>query len=189
MKHETTNIKTKALLSSSLKKIMQRKPLSKISVTDIITVSDVNRKTFYYHFDTVYDLLRWTFEQETFEIVKQFDLAIEYSEALIFVMEYIESNEYIINCISDPMGLDAMRQFFFLGCFDLVKKILGFSEEQANKKLNEEYKKFLCVFYSTAVSGILLDWFMDKRKEDKQLVCDRISATIKKSINGVLEGK
>lgn len=48
MKHETTTLMTKKALASSLKKIMEQKPLGKISVREIIEDCGVNRKTFYY---------------------------------------------------------------------------------------------------------------------------------------------
>ena len=54
MKHEITSLNTKKTLSASLKKFMERKPLSKISVSEIIADCGVNRKTFYYHFDDIY---------------------------------------------------------------------------------------------------------------------------------------
>ena len=57
MKHEVTTYNTKRSLADSLKKLMQSKPFSKISVSEIIKLSGVNRKTFYYHFADIYALL------------------------------------------------------------------------------------------------------------------------------------
>ncbi|MGN1367950.1 MAG: TetR family transcriptional regulator, partial [Aristaeellaceae bacterium] len=50
MKHEITSLNTKRTLAESLKRLMQKKPLSKITVSEIIADCGVNRKTFYYHF-------------------------------------------------------------------------------------------------------------------------------------------
>ena len=74
MKHEITSMNTKKLLSSSLKKLMEHKKLSKITVSEIIADCGVNRKTFYYHFKDIYDLLKWTLELETVEMLKNFDM-------------------------------------------------------------------------------------------------------------------
>lgn len=46
MKHEVITLNTKKTLSASLKKCMERKPLSKITVTDIVNECGLNRKTF-----------------------------------------------------------------------------------------------------------------------------------------------
>ncbi|WP_295208123.1 TetR family transcriptional regulator [Ruminococcus sp.] len=39
------------------------KPLSKITVSEIVADCNINRKTFYYHFEDVQSLLKWTLEQ------------------------------------------------------------------------------------------------------------------------------
>lgn len=63
MKNEVISLNTKKALSSALKETMRHKAFSKITVKEIIEHCDVNRNTFYYHFDDIYALLRWTLER------------------------------------------------------------------------------------------------------------------------------
>lgn len=44
-----------------MKKLMEKKPFSKISVGDICEDCGMNRKSFYYHFRDKYDLVNWIF--------------------------------------------------------------------------------------------------------------------------------
>lgn len=83
MKHEGASLQTRKALSAALKAQMEHKPLRKITVNDLIGMCDLNRKTFYYHFTDIYDLLKWTLEQEAVEVVKQFDLLTNYHDALL----------------------------------------------------------------------------------------------------------
>ena len=53
MKNEEMSLRTKQALAASLKRTMLKKPLSKISVRELIEDCNVNRKTFYYHFDEI----------------------------------------------------------------------------------------------------------------------------------------
>lgn len=46
---------TKRLLTDSLKRQMEQKPLNKISIREICDGCGVNRQTFYYHFADLYD--------------------------------------------------------------------------------------------------------------------------------------
>lgn len=69
MKYEITTYNTKRTLADSLKKAMKSKSFSKITVSEIIKDCGVNRKTFYYHFDDIYALLKWMFEEEVIEVV------------------------------------------------------------------------------------------------------------------------
>ncbi|MBO6100073.1 MAG: TetR family transcriptional regulator, partial [Spirochaetaceae bacterium] len=55
---------TKDALAAALKQMMNVKPIGKITVKDLVEICGVNRQTFYYHFDDVYDLLEWVFEED-----------------------------------------------------------------------------------------------------------------------------
>ena len=106
------SLKTKQRFAEALKHSMERKPLSKISVTELADACYVNRKTFYYHFQDIYDLLKWTLEQEAIEVVKNFDLVVNTEEALRFVMDYVDKNKHIINGAFDSMGYEEIKRFF-----------------------------------------------------------------------------
>lgn len=54
---------TKRALAQSLKKLLQTKPLSKITINDIAEDCGVSRMTFYYHFADIYDLVEWTCQE------------------------------------------------------------------------------------------------------------------------------
>ena len=55
---------TKMALANSLKALMQEKSFHKISINDICNGCNMNRKSFYYHFQDKYDLLNWIFDTE-----------------------------------------------------------------------------------------------------------------------------
>ena len=50
---------TKRALEQSLKNLLQQKPLSKITISDITEDCGISRMTFYYHFKDIYDLVEW----------------------------------------------------------------------------------------------------------------------------------
>ena len=52
---------TKKAMASSLKKLLETKTLSKITVSDITDDCEINRHTFYYHFQDIYDLVEWIY--------------------------------------------------------------------------------------------------------------------------------
>ncbi|MEG1430525.1 MAG: TetR family transcriptional regulator, partial [Oscillospiraceae bacterium] len=56
---------TKKALAASLVRLLSEKPLDKITVVDIAEDCEVNRQTFYYHFQDIYDLVEWYFMSET----------------------------------------------------------------------------------------------------------------------------
>ncbi len=187
MKHEITSLNTKKTLAESLKRIMKKKKFSKITVSEIIADCGLNRKTFYYHFEDIYALLKWTLESEAVEVVKQFNLIAEYEEAILFIMDYIEQNDYIISCAFDSIGRSEMKRFFFADFGELIFSLIDSAEKETGKPLDAEYKDFLCFFYTEALSGILIDWVKNRKDQDRQKVMEYLVKTMKDSLLGILE--
>ena len=50
---------TKLALEESLKRLLLKKPLDKITINDLTTDCGISRMTFYYHFKDIYDLVEW----------------------------------------------------------------------------------------------------------------------------------
>lgn len=50
---------TKNALEASLKKLMLKKPLDKITIQDLTQDCGISRMAFYYHFKDIYDLVEW----------------------------------------------------------------------------------------------------------------------------------
>ena len=63
---------TKLLMAQALKKLIKDRPFSKITVQDIVDECNINRNTFYYHFENNYDLLYFTYSQEVQNIAESF---------------------------------------------------------------------------------------------------------------------
>ena len=87
MTNEEMSLKTKRALADALKTAMKTKKLSKITVSELICACNINRKTFYYHFQAIYDLLKWMLEQEAIAAVNNFDLVVHTEAAIRFVMD------------------------------------------------------------------------------------------------------
>ena len=79
IKENKATKKTKTELASALKGLMRTKPFNKITVSELVEKANINRKTFYYHFDNIYSLLKWMFDEEAVLIFKDITLLDNYS--------------------------------------------------------------------------------------------------------------
>ncbi len=152
MTHEETSLRTRRLLCNSLKELMKHKSFSKITVSELIRDCNINRKTFYYHFEDIYALLKWMLEQEAIEVVAQFDLLIDYRDAFDFVIEYVKSNSYFLNCIYDSVGRDELKRFFYQDFIGLVEKMIRNTE----KKWEPPFLMISVLFYAIYIQKGLL---------------------------------
>lgn len=189
MRHEVTSYHTKKALAQSLKKAMNAKALSKITVSEIVNDCGVNRKTFYYHFEDIYALLKWMLEEEAIEVVKSFDLLVNPEEALTFVMDYVDDNKHILNCAYDSMGREGMKRFFLADFCGVVGSIIDSIEADLGTPVPEDFKAFLTTFYTEALSGMLINYFQDKERRSRQELMEYILFILKNSIPNLLREK
>lgn len=186
MGYEIASEKRKRMIADSFKKIMQRKSFSKITVREIIDDCGINRKTFYYHFEDMYSLLKWTLEQEAIEIVRQYDLLVEHEEALRFVMDYIEKNDAILNNIYHSVGKGELKRFFYADFIGITRSIIDRVEKSERLTVSESYKAFVERFYTEALAGILQEWITDPSVRNREEMIRYISTILRSTIPNAL---
>lgn len=179
MKHEVTTLNTRRAIAESLKRAMKKKPFSKITVSEIISDCGINRKTFYYHFDDIYSLLKWMLEEEAITVVKAFDLIQNYEDAIRFVMDYVEENDYVINCVCDSIGQEGMKQFFYDDFIGITQSVIEQAAKQSEKPHEPDYLLFLAQFYTEAIAGSLLEWVKNMKSRDREKTMTYLCATVK----------
>jgi probable dihydroxyacetone kinase regulator len=178
MTHKEATLQTKTALATSLKKFMSKKPLSKITVSEIIADCNVNRKTFYYHFDDIYALLKWTLEQEAVDVVKDFNLLNDYEEVIRFVVRYVRENAHILNCAYDSMGRDELKRFLYHDFESLIRRAVNDTEKNCGLSVTEDFKTFLSDFFTEAAASKLVNCFQDSNDPDVDQIIRHISVMI-----------
>ena len=186
MKHEITSLNTKKMFAASLKGFMEKKPLSKITVSEIVNDCGVNRKTFYYHFEDIYALLKWMLEQEALEVIKQFDLLVDCREVVLFVMNYVRQNKHLLCCAYDSMGRDELRHFFCIDFMGILRNMIDSTEKQLKLHIDEDFKTFLSHLYAEAISGLLVSEFTSNEDHDPEKAVEFFSLVIQSSIPSAL---
>ncbi len=185
MKQKEISLHTKKQLADALKKAMQKKPFSKITVSELIADCNINRNTFYYHFEDIYALLRWMFEEEAIAVVKHFDLLVDYEEAITFVMDYIEQNDHILNCAVDSISRDEMKRFFYADFISIISSIIEDEQERSGITLEPDYRNFLAQFYTNALTGMLIDWIQNPKLRNRESMIQYLVMTMRDSLRGI----
>lgn len=186
LKYQAASLKTKRALAESLKKLMRAKPFSKITVTEIVNDCGVNRKTFYYHFEDIYALLRWIFEEEAVNIIRKFYLLNDYDEAMEFIYEYISENQDLLRNAYDAFGSVELSSFFHMSFVGLNESLIESVEQKMHKRLPERTREYLCEFLTEASAGLLLNIISGNMHFDRSKDMMPVSSIIWASIVGVL---
>lgn len=189
MTHEESSLQTKLMLCNSLKEIMKHKPFSKITVSELIKDCNLNRKTFYYHFEDIYDLLKWMLEQETFQVVAQFDLLVDYKDVFDFVINYVEENAYFLNCIYDSIGRDELKRFLYQDFIGVMEKIVRECEKENNIQVSDKFRLFVCNFYTEAMAGMIINLFQNPDEYNRTELFEYISGILRSSLPATLKAQ
>jgi len=104
---------TKHALAEAMKGLMAEMPFDKITITHICDRCDMNRKSFYYHFQDKYALVNWIFDTEVSALIQQ--EAVKFSQ--IKHLDSSLSAQYIhtLSLSSDDyrMELDVFCHYFY----------------------------------------------------------------------------
>lgn len=174
-------------MTVSLKKILKCKPLSKITISEICSDCGVNRKTFYYHFQDVYDLFRWMLDEEALETIKNADLINDYENVLPFIIDYVDENRNLLNCAYDALGREGMKRFLSSDLKGVTLHLISEIEEKLEKFLDPHFRDFLCDFYTNALIGILIDWLHSSVPLDREELMEYLVFTLRSSLPGIIE--
>lgn len=179
---------TKLLMAQALKKLIKDRPFSKITVQDIVAECNINRNTFYYHFENNYDLLYFTYSQEVQNIAESFRNANALiPQALDFVLDYIDKNIPLCQCAYESLGEQDLKNIFQKDIYNFVRATIDFYGNENDIKFSEDLKSFVGYSYTDLLSTQII-WYIKHTSDlDKETFKDCLQTFFTVSLKSVLE--
>lgn len=148
---------TKNALAVSMKKLMEKKPFSKISVGDICEDCGMNRKSFYYHFRDKYDLVNWIFYVDFIERMDWSSCLNEWDMLEALCSHFYRERLFYQNALQVE-GQNSFREYF-CGMLRPVLMLLTQNLVEEGRK-----KEFYIAFLCEGVLGELVYWLREGSK-------------------------
>jgi probable dihydroxyacetone kinase regulator len=175
---------TKRALAASLKKLLIEKPLDKITVIDITEDCEVNRQTFYYHFQDIYDLIEWIYISEAGRALDGMKTYDTWQQGFLHICEYVKENKAFVINTYHSVSREFLENFLHHETYNLL---IGVVEEKSQgMSVRDEDKSFIANFYKYAFVGLMLEWVRQGMKEDPKNVIEHISVLIQGDISRML---
>ena len=143
MKHNINSTNTKQMLAEALISLSNKKDFSKITVYEIVDYCNINRKTFYYHFTDIYDLLEWHLNNELSRAISQFDPLKDTTAIIAYAINYMNQHTYLKNLIQEPLARDKIAQLLQKSLYSKVYEMLLEIEHSKNQSLDPDFRVFL----------------------------------------------
>ena len=171
---------TKRALEQSLKNLLLKKPLTKITVGDIANDCGINRMTFYYHFKDIYDLVEWSCLEDARRALDEKKTYETWQQGILQIFEAVQENKPFILNVYRCVHREQVEKYLQPLVDRLVLGVID--EESGNMTVRDDDKKFIAQIYSYIFIGIMLDWIKDDMREEAQPIVDRLAKLLKGSM-------
>ena len=175
---------TKRALEQSLKNLLLKKPLTKITVGDITDDCGINRMTFYYHFKDIYDLVEWSCLEDAKRALDEKKTYDTWQQGLLQIFKAVQENKPFILNVYRCVHREQVEKYLQPLVDQLLLNVIN--EEAAGITVRDEDKQFIAQVYSYMFIGLMLDWIKDNMREDPQTIVNRLTKLIKGSMSEAL---
>lgn len=139
---------TKRALEASLKNLLLKKPLEKITINDITEDCGINRMTFYYHFKDIYDLIEWCCVEDAKKALEGKKTYDTWQQGFLQIFEAVLDNKPFILNVYHSVSREQVEIYLYKLTYDLLIGVV--EEKSAGMNVREEDKKFIADFYKYA---------------------------------------
>lgn len=175
---------TKRALEQSLKNLLLKKPLTKITVGDITDDCGINRMTFYYHFKDIYDLVEWSCLEDAKRALEEKKTYDTWQQGLLQIFKAVQENKPFILNVYRCVHREQVEKYLQPLVDQLLLNVIN--EEAVGITVRDEDKQFIAQVYSYILIGLMLDWIKDDMREDPQQIVEKLSKLIKGSVSVAL---
>ena len=177
---------TKRALEQSLKRLLLKKPLNKITVSDITEDCGISRMTFYYHFKDLYDLVEWSCLEDASYALQEKKTHDTWEEGFLQIFQAVRENKPFVMNVYRCVSRERVEQYLITLTDGLIRGVV--EEEAAGiAGVREDDRAFIAKLYSYMFVGLMLDWVADDMRGDPAEIVRRLALCIRGSVAGALE--
>ena len=166
---------TKMVLKDSFINLLEKKDISQITIKEICEDADINRATFYAHYNDQYDLLR-KIEDELLENINshleelvQKDNTMNAVKSAERIFEYLKENAKLCKLLISERGdFSFQKQMMMLVYHIIVNELTD------NRKITKEDAEYVYSFTITGCVGIVQKWFDDDMKKSPHDIAEMV---------------
>lgn len=115
---------TKLALEASLKKLLLKKPVDKITINDLTEDCGISRMAFYYHFKDIYDLIEWACLEDGKRALADKKTYSTWSEGLEQIFEAVLENKPFILNVYHSVSQKKIESYLYKLTYDLLADVV-----------------------------------------------------------------
>ena len=176
---------TRGAIIDSFWTLLNEKSLDKITVKDVIELAEINRNTFYYHFEDLYALLDTVFREEAERYRSNIDENGTFYEEYIRAASVFMDNRNAIIHVYNSKGKEVLNKYMKDASDDLVSRFVR--QKAKGTDLPDEGSSYITRFYSYAIVGITMEWVENGMPEYRKNLLKTVSETFESTIDMMIK--
>lgn len=178
---------TKRALAASLRKLLAHNTLDKITIQDLVDDAEVSRKTFYYHFQDIYDLVDWCIVEDGKRVLEGNVTEDTWQQGLRNVVEYLQSNRAMI--LNGYRSVQRQGDILKVNLSRLVRPIMEgiFDSQPGCERINPEDRELILKMFSYGVVELILYWVGNGMKPDGEHLVAQIDRIFDGSMGTLIQ--
>lgn len=152
--------------------MLNQRPLSKITVKEVVAECGINRNTFYYYYANLYEVLTELFQLELEKVIKGYNDTLSWEESFLVAADFALKNKKAIYHVYNSIQREELETYLYHTAGNVMKRYV---ERIANgMPVSEEDKLLISTFYQSALTQMLLHWIHSGMKEEPGQMIRRI---------------
>lgn len=171
---------TKKIILEAFIKMLNERPLNKITVTAIVTECEINRNTFYYYYADIYAVLAEIFQTELQTVIDEYNDTLSWEESFIVATKFALENKTAIYHVYNSMQREELENYIYNISGNVMSRYVEKISESILASLED--KKLIASFYQCALTEMVLRWISTGMKEEPESIIRRIGQLFDGSI-------
>lgn len=176
---------TQKAIMQTFMNILQKKSLDKITVKDIIETTGINRNTFYYYYDDIYDLIDAIFKEETRKVLAEETENCTFYEEYVRAASIVTENKQAIIHIYNSKSKDILYNYLEQVTLFCVRKFVTSAAEKYN--LSQDGVEYITFFYSSAIIGSTMYWVKNGMESYPEKILKQIASSFEATIDDMIK--
>lgn len=162
--------------------LLDERPLSKITVKDIVELCGINRNTFYYHFEDIPALIESISKRELDLLVEKHAKVDSMEDCLMIAVDHILKKRRALLHLFNSSKRDLCERELMNICQYVVETY--FDSILEGQRCDPTDREILVRSYRCWCFGLMIDWLNDGLKEDIKPTLKRLCELRSGSIEG-----
>lgn len=155
---------TKNAIKQSFVKLLNQRPISQITVKDIVEDCGINRNSFYYHFSDIPALTEEIITDEADRIISEYPSIDSIEEAFNAAVQFTVDNKRAVYHIYNSANRELYVQYLMQICQYVVKTY--FDTVFPDAPMKDGDRELMIMFYKCELFGCVVEWLNTGMKLD-----------------------